>query len=70
MYREFDTTPHVYDGEPSARALVGFLEPLMFPTISSFSYETVKRLGETDLRALLLFRNDEDKDEKYVKVFE
>ena len=27
-------------------------------------------LGDTELRAVLLFRNDKDKDEDYIKVYE
>ena len=41
----------------------------MFPVVSEFTMETKEMLMEVNLNAVLLFRNDDDKNSEYEKVF-
>lgn len=70
FFRQFEEKQVPYTGKADKDALVEFVKPLMVPTVFSFSEDEIEAVFGQQQKTLILFRKDDDKDAKFMTVYE
>ena len=69
LFRKFDESPVVYSGALSASAIIDWIQAQSVPTLIDFSDEYIEPIFGQRKAALFLFRNTEDDETDFSKVF-
>lgn len=69
VFRKFDNSPLVFDGEWETEKIVNWLTTSSVPTLIEFSEDYIEPIFGQKKPAIVLFRNKDDHDTDYSKVF-
>ena len=70
LFRQFEEKVNAYSGAPDKDSLMGFVKPLMVPTVFEFSEDEIEAIFGNQQNTAILFRDPSDKDAAFMKTYE
>jgi protein disulfide-isomerase A1 len=70
LFRQFDTSPLVFDGSWEVTPIVDWMLASSVPTLIEFSEDYIEPIFGQKANAIFLFRSEADKDSAFAKTFE
>ena len=70
FFRNFEEPVNAYSGAADKDSLMGFVKPLMVPTLFEFSEDEIEAIFGNQQNTAILFRDAADKDAEFMKTFE